>query len=167
MVCLCLIQGTVYIRLVLEMTALVNMSVRSVLQIQNFLQSSAQWKSQFPDQPPPLHFEATLSSIEPELGEKEAPVVENTAVVPDAKAWVEATSDTKATRTRTSLTDGAFFTPEIFSLREPSVFSRCPFVHPTFVQTMRFAHLSVENPTETHEEFPKHLQVLPRLVHNN
>lgn len=139
------------------------MSVRSVLQIQNFLQLSAQLKSQFPDQPPPLHFEATLSLIEPE---QEAPVVENTAVVPDARAWVEARSDTMGTR-RTSLTDGAFFTAEIFSLREPSVFSRRLFVHPTFVQIMRFAHLSVENPTETREEFPRHLQVLPRLVHNN
>jgi hypothetical protein len=97
----------VYIQLALGMNTWVqevNTLVLWGIQLQNFLQSSVQWRSQFPDQLLPLHSEADLFSIEPE----QELWVENTSEVLDARVLVVAKNDVTQTM---NLTDGAFFTP--------------------------------------------------------
>ena len=130
------------------------------IQIQNFLQWNVQWRNQFPDQLPPLHSEAGLFLIEPE----EEPWVKNTSEVLDARVLVVAMNDVTQ---RMNLTDGAFFTPEIFSLDTIQFFSRCPFAHLPFEQTRPFAQTYDPIPKGTHGEFLRHLQAYTQLLRDN
>jgi hypothetical protein len=163
--CLYLLQDTGYIQLVLgTLVQKANTLVRWGLQIQNFLQSSVQSKNQFQDQLPPLHSEANLFSIEPEQELWEVPVVENTSEVLDARVLAVAMTGMKKMM---NLIDGAFFTPEIFSLGTAQFFSRCPFARLPFEQTRPFAQTYDPSPKGTHGEFQGHLQAYIQLLRDN